>query len=59
MKKVTTQLRELIRGNSVLVAPGAYDCLTAKAIEKIGFPLIGTTGYGVHGAVSRTTVRFP
>ena len=51
MKKVTAQLRELLQSDSVILAPGAYDCLTAKAIESVGFPLIGTTGYGVHGSL--------
>lgn len=48
--KPTTQLRKLLSNNHPIVAPCAYDSLTAKLIEHAGFPLCGTTGYGIHGA---------
>lgn len=51
MSEQTRRLRKLLFSDRVLIAPGAYDALTARAIEKAGFDLIGTTGYGVHGAL--------
>lgn len=48
------QLRQLLAGNEVLVAPCAYDALSAKAIEAAGFKLAGTTGYGMHGSILGT-----
>ncbi|MCR4440745.1 MAG: oxaloacetate decarboxylase [Peptococcaceae bacterium] len=45
MKK-TTQLKELLKAREILVMPGAYDCLSAKIIEKAGFKAIQCSGYG-------------
>lgn len=50
MKK-TARLRQLINGKESLIAPCAYDALTAKMVEASGFPLLGTTGYGMHGTI--------
>jgi carboxyvinyl-carboxyphosphonate phosphorylmutase len=47
----TTALRHLLRQPGIVVAPGAYDCLTAKLIEREGFPAIYMTGGGT--AVTR------
>ena len=44
--KTTTKLRQLIREPGIIVAPGAYDCLTAKLIEYEGFPAVYMTGAG-------------
>lgn len=41
----TKQLRKLIEENEILVAPGAYDPLSAKIIETAGFPLIYMGGF--------------
>src|SRR5262245_32203863 len=49
--KTTTALRELLRRPGIIVAPGAYDCLTAKLIEREGFPAVYLTGAGT--AVTR------
>lgn len=43
----TTQFRKLLRGKAILVAPGAFDGLSARLIEKAGFPLIYVTGGGI------------
>ena len=40
------RLRELLAGEELVVAPGAYDCLTARAIEQAGFPAVYMTGAG-------------
>jgi 2-methylisocitrate lyase-like PEP mutase family enzyme len=39
-------LRALLRRDEMLVAPGAYDCVGARAIEDAGFPLVYMTGSG-------------
>lgn len=51
MERMTTKLRRLLEENDYLVAPCAYDALSAKCIEATGFKICGTTGYGMHGAV--------
>ena len=45
--KRTTQLRKLIKAPGILVSPGAYDCLSAKLIEHMGFKTLSTTGAGI------------
>lgn len=42
----TTALRGLIAQPGIIVAPGAYDCLTAKIIQQSGFPAVYMTGAG-------------
>jgi 2-methylisocitrate lyase-like PEP mutase family enzyme len=49
--QMTTVLRSLLRQPGIIVAPGAYDCLTAKIIEREGFPAVYMTGAGT--AVTR------
>jgi carboxyvinyl-carboxyphosphonate phosphorylmutase len=44
--KATTKLRELLGGDGIVAAPGAYDCLTARIIEREGFPAVYMTGAG-------------
>lgn len=44
--KVTTQLRTLLDRPGGVVTPGAYDALSALAIETAGFEAIFLTGYG-------------
>jgi len=50
MKK-TTVLRNLLKGDKIVVAPGAYDCVSAKVIEQAGFPVVYVTGYGLEASV--------
>ena len=40
------RLRELLAGERLVVAPGAYDCLTARIVEQAGFPVVYMTGAG-------------
>ena len=47
----TTALRDFLRQPGIIVSPGAYDCLTAKIIEREGFPAVYLTGAGT--AVAR------
>lgn len=43
----TTQLRKLLEKGEIIIAPGAYDALSAKLIEQAGFQAIYMTGAGV------------
>ena len=49
--KTTSALQQLLHQPGIIVAPGAYDCLTAKLIEREGFPVVYMTGAGT--AVTR------
>lgn len=44
--RATTRLRELVRSGKIVAAPGAHDPLTAKLIEREGFPALYLTGGG-------------
>ncbi len=41
---------EMIRSGPMVVAPGAYDCITARLIEQAGFPAVYMTGAGTSAA---------
>ena len=40
------RLRELLAAPGPLVAPGAYDALSARLVEQAGFPVVYMTGFG-------------
>jgi 2-methylisocitrate lyase-like PEP mutase family enzyme len=40
------QLRELLRRGGMVIAPGAYDCITARTIAQAGFGAVYMTGAG-------------
>ncbi len=40
------RLRELLSGPAPLMAPGAYDALSARLIEQAGFDVVYMTGFG-------------
>jgi 2-methylisocitrate lyase-like PEP mutase family enzyme len=40
------RLRELLGRGGMVVAPGAYDCITARLIERAGFDVVYMTGAG-------------
>jgi len=42
----TRRLRELLKTGETLVVPGCYNALSAKILEKAGFPAVYMTGYG-------------
>src|SRR5262245_13416832 len=46
-KNGALRLRELLSGSDIVLAPGAYDCLSARLIEAAGFPAVYMTGFGV------------
>ncbi|MDM8525529.1 isocitrate lyase/PEP mutase family protein [Desulfococcaceae bacterium HSG8] len=41
------QLRELLAGQDILAVPGCYDAISAKLIERAGFPATFMGGFGV------------
>src|SRR5271170_2610029 len=41
-----SQLRELLRQDGMITAPGAYDCIGARVIEQAGFAALYMTGAG-------------
>ena len=49
--RTTTRLRELLAGPDMIVAPGAYDALSARLIAQAGFPVVYMTGFGTAASV--------
>lgn len=45
-----SELRALIKRGGMTVAPGAYDCITARAIADAGFEVVYMTGSGTAAA---------
>jgi 2-methylisocitrate lyase-like PEP mutase family enzyme len=45
------RLRELLAGSGLIVAPGAYDALSARLIEQAGFDTVYMTGYGASASL--------
>src|SRR6266540_1454456 len=41
------RFRQLLAGPEILVAPGAYDALSARLIEQAGFEVVYMTGSGM------------
>ena len=41
-----SRFRALLERDGMVVAPGAYDCITAKLIQQAGFPAVYMTGAG-------------
>jgi 2,3-dimethylmalate lyase len=46
-----TRLRELLAGERLLVAPGAYDALSVRLVEQAGFDVVYMTGYGASASL--------
>ena len=44
--KQSSAFRSLMASNKIIVAPGAYDGVTARLIEHAGFPAVYMTGAG-------------
>ncbi len=53
--RYSTQLRERLEQDEILVCPGSHDPLTARVIDKVGFDAIYMTGYGT----SLSTTGYP
>ena len=46
MERASSRLRQMLREPGIIMAPGAYDCLTAGIIRQAGFPAVYMTGAG-------------
>src|SRR3974390_676933 len=46
-----SELRALLHEDGIVVAPGAYDCITARMIEQAGFSAVYMTGAGTAAAL--------
>ncbi|HVT70140.1 MAG TPA: isocitrate lyase/PEP mutase family protein [Trebonia sp.] len=46
------RLRELLAAPGPLIAPGAYDALTARLVEQAGFDVVYMTGFGSTAALT-------
>ena len=44
-------LRELLAGPEPLLAPGAYDALSARLVERAGFPAVYMTSFGASASL--------
>jgi 2-methylisocitrate lyase-like PEP mutase family enzyme len=47
----TTRLKRLIQSKKILVAPGAFDALSAKLIEAVGFEAVYMSGFGTAASI--------
>ncbi len=45
------RLAEMLRAQEPILAPGAYDALTARLIEQAGFPAVYMTGFGTSASL--------
>ena len=45
-QKKTTQLRQMINSGESLFVPGCFNAMSARVLDKVGFPAIYMTGYG-------------
>lgn len=50
MRHPATQLKEALAAGSIIQAPGAYDALSARLVERAGFPAVYMTGFGATAA---------
>jgi 2-methylisocitrate lyase-like PEP mutase family enzyme len=46
----SARLRDLLAGGTIVQAPGAYDALSARLVERAGFPAVYMTGFGATAA---------
>jgi 2-methylisocitrate lyase-like PEP mutase family enzyme len=46
-----SELRQLLQDDRIIIAPGAYDCITARMIDQAGFSAVYMTGAGTAAAL--------
>jgi 2-methylisocitrate lyase-like PEP mutase family enzyme len=49
--RATTKFKSMVSGGRIVVAPGAFDGLSARLVEQAGFPAVYASG----GAIARST----
>src|SRR5436305_6853510 len=47
MLRMTTRVHQILSKNGSIVFPGVYDTLSAKIVERVGFPMSFISGYSV------------
>ena len=59
MPTVRQQLRERLQRGETIVAPGAYDPISARVVQSLGFPAVYTGGYitGAHTTITEPLFR--
>jgi 2,3-dimethylmalate lyase len=45
-----TRLKDVLAGGTFVLAPGVFDMFSARVADRIGFPALYMTGYGVSGS---------
>src|SRR5712691_13221044 len=45
------RLKQMLAGGDTILAPGAYDALTARIYEQAGFPAVYMTGFGTSASL--------
>lgn len=50
MKHPALQLKDALAAGSIVQAPGAFDALSARLVERAGFPAVYMTGFGATAA---------
>ena len=45
-----TSLRTVLESGQFIIAPGVFDMFSAKVADRVGFPALYMTGYGVSGS---------
>ena len=51
MMKSTKKFRELLNREKTIILPGAFNALSARYVEKVGFEAVYTTGAGITNAM--------
>src|SRR5215467_1698861 len=49
--RATTKFKSMLGSNAIVIAPGAFDGLSARLVEQAGFPAVYASG----GAIARST----
>jgi len=49
--KATKKFKKLLKNNETIILPGAFNALSAKYVEKLGFKSVYTTGAGITNAM--------
>ena len=54
MPSLRHTLRQMLQRGETIVAPGAYDPISARVVQSLGFPAVYTGGYvtGAHTAIT-------
>lgn len=50
MENKSSALRELLASEKIVVAPGCFDCLSARIVQSLGFNVVYLTGFGMEAS---------